>query len=268
MPSNSENQQPGTQVLRRIGQILRFVAEHNRDGARLTDVAGALELEPPTAHRLLRGLVSERMIQFDEGSKRYRLGPELYELGLAAASRFDLIEFIAPSIQRLVEATGDSVVVTVRSGVEGVCVARRHGAFPIQTSVVRVGSRRPLSSGAGGLAIMSTLEEAKARSIAQANTGGERTRVATLLKRIREAQQLGYAVNEYRQPAPGIVALGVPICGTYGECIAGIAVVALGNRLSGKRRGEVVGLLKNEARLIQEELRAASSNVHNVEDDR
>src|ERR1700748_940697 len=106
MRSNSETQQPGTQVLRRIGQILRFVAEHNRDGARLTDVAGALELEPPTAHRLLRGLVNERMIQFEEGSKRYRLGPELYELGWAAASRFDLIEFIAPSIQRLVDATG------------------------------------------------------------------------------------------------------------------------------------------------------------------
>jgi DNA-binding IclR family transcriptional regulator len=241
---------PGTQVLRRIGDILRFLALHNREGARLTDVAGALELEPPTAHRLLQGLVNERMVHFEADSKRYCLGPELYELGVTAAVRFDLLDVIGPSVQRLIDISGDSVVVTVRSGIDGVCIEHQAGAFPIRTSVVSVGSRRPLSGGAGGLAIMSMLEVPQALRIATANAAGDKDLLETYLRRVADARRQGYAVNEYRRPAPGIVALAVPLCGAYGECVAGISVVALGNRLAGKRRNEVVGLLRAECERV------------------
>jgi DNA-binding IclR family transcriptional regulator len=247
---------PGTQVIRRIGDILRFIAARNRVGARLTDIATALSLEPPTAHRLLQGLAGGRMVRFDAATKLYRLGPELYELGMTAAEHFDLLEVLGPSVQRLVDATGDSVVVTVRSGVDGVCVDHRAGVFPIRTSVVSVGSRRPLSSGAGGLAILATLEQAQAERIVAENVAGDKALLELRLRRLAEARRSAYAVNEYRRPAPGIVALGVPICGVYGECLAGLAIVALGNRLSGKRRAEVVGLLKTERERVVARLRA------------
>src|ERR1700761_2715001 len=106
-------QRQGTQVIHRVSQILRMVALGNGAGVRLADLAEALGLERPTAHRLLRGLVAEQFIAFDDATKRYRLGPQLYELGLTAAARFDLLHLMTPEANRLLDATGDSVVITI-----------------------------------------------------------------------------------------------------------------------------------------------------------
>src|ERR1700744_2207264 len=85
---------PGTQVLRRSAQILRLMALHAKEGIRVVDVTEAMELEPPTAHRLLQGLVQERLAEHEPESRRYFLGPSLYELGLTAAPRFNLLHHI------------------------------------------------------------------------------------------------------------------------------------------------------------------------------
>ena len=62
--------------------ILRLLASSNEAGARLTDISRALDLTPPTVHRLLKILVEEGMAEADKATKRYRLGIDLF--GLAA----------------------------------------------------------------------------------------------------------------------------------------------------------------------------------------
>jgi DNA-binding IclR family transcriptional regulator len=244
---------PGTQVLRRSHDILRLLALHAREGLRLSDVAATLSLEPPTAHRILQGLVQERMAVQDAG-KRYHLGPALYELGMTAGARYPLLELVQPSVEHLAKATGDTLVVTVRSGLDGVCIERRTGAFPIQTSMVAVGTRRPLASGAGGLAIMACLDKDESDWLVEQNARQLKRSAAEISERIEEARRIGYALNTYRDTTPPISALGVPIMGAFGQCVAGLAIVALSMRLSGKRRTEVVELLRNEAAAVSRRL--------------
>jgi DNA-binding IclR family transcriptional regulator len=241
---------PGTQVLRRSAQILRLIALHPRSGVRVIDVAQSLQLEPPTAHRLLQGLIQERMVQHDADTRRYFLGPALYELGLAAAPRFDLLEYLQPSILRLTAQTGDTVVATVRSGYDGICIAHHTGEFPIRTSVVSVGTRRPLTAGAGGLAIASTMDDDEIDRLAQENAERLSVEPRQLVARVREARLQGYSVNMYRRTSPGITALGIPVIGAYGQCVAGIGVIALSSRLYGKRRNEVLDLLRTESAVM------------------
>lgn len=254
----------GTQVLQRAAEILRIVALRNQRGVRLTEIAATLHLQLPTAHRLLRGLVDERMLARSDESKLYSLGPGLYELGLTASTRFDLLDFFQPAISRIIDITQDTVVLTVRSGSDGVCIERRTGAFPIKIYTVTRGTRRPLSSGAGGLAILSALSDDEARRIIATNAaqlrGYPNKSEGEISRQVQDARRAGYAFNRLAQTHPRIAALGVPVCNSYGAPAAGLSVIALAARLAGKRRDEIVSLLKKEADRVSLNLRSMTTS--------
>lgn len=247
----------GTQVLRRVSEILRFVAVHNQEGARLSDIASALQLELPTAHRLLQGLVAERMLVRNP-DKGYVLGPDLWELGIVGGGHFGLLDFFRASIAKIVDATGDTVVLTVRSGNYGVCIERRSGAFPIQANTVGPGGRRPLAAGAGGLAMLSALPEDERERIVGDNAlqlQSVPNKAATQLRlQLQKAHAAGYVVHEIMHTTPRITAVGVPVFGSYGVPIAGISVKSIASRLTGRRRIEVAGILRAEADVIAKDL--------------
>ena len=149
----------GTQSIKRALTLLREIAAHNRSGSRLLDLAMRTGLQRPTVHRMLKCLAAENMVQQDGDNHRYFLGPMVFELGLTAAPRFNLREICHPSLSRIAEATGDTVFLTQRSGLDSVCLDRREGTFPIKTFTLEIGMRRPLGVGTGSLAILSALPE-------------------------------------------------------------------------------------------------------------
>ena len=258
--SRIQHTHAGTQVLRRVSEILQFVALNRITGARLVDIAEALQLQRPTAHRLLQGLVAERMLTRNE--KRYGLGPNLCELSLIAGTHFALLEFFKPAIGRVVDTTGDTVVLTVRSGNNGVVVERRSGAYPLQANSVPLGTRRPLVAGTGGLAILSGLSAGEARNaiahniaqLAQNRPGSQ----AELVARVEKARAAGFVVHKMLNTQPAITAVGVPVFGSYGAPIAGLSVRTLANRFDAKRRNQVALILQAEAAAISRALREES----------
>ena len=60
----------GTQVVKRIADLLRHVGQGNEKGTRLVDLCKAVNLEQPTAHRLLKALTAEGMVVQCARSKR------------------------------------------------------------------------------------------------------------------------------------------------------------------------------------------------------
>ena len=148
----------GTQMIHRCAKLLTLITTHNRLGMRLVDLYKAADLSRPTAHRILQALVTERLVRQDARSKKYYLGSLVYEMGLAAAPQFDLRDVSRPYLQRVAEATGDTVFLTIRSGFDGVCAARAEGAYPVKAFVTDVGRHRPLNVGGGAVALLSCLD--------------------------------------------------------------------------------------------------------------
>src|SRR5512139_992341 len=159
----------GTQSIERALWLLREIAAHNRSGSRLLDLATRTGLQRPTVHRMLKCLATESMVQQDPDSHRYFLGPMVFELGLTATPRFNLREICHPALTRIAEATGDTVFLTQRSGLDSVCIDRHEGTFPIKTFTLEVGMRRPLGVGTGSLSILAALPEEEFRSIIASN---------------------------------------------------------------------------------------------------
>ena len=246
----------GTQSIERALILMREIAAHNRTGTRLLDLASRTGLQRPTVHRMLKCLTLENMVQQDPESHRYFLGPMVFELGLTAAPRFNLREICHPAMSRIAEATGDTVFLTQRSGLDAVCLDRHEGTFPIKTFTLEIGMRRPLGVGTGSLAILSALPDEEVRDIVNANAprlpeyGLTPT---TLVGQVKKAQKLGYAVREMPSLA-GVRSLGHALHNQGGIAFAALSISAISSRMTEKRVGELAGMLKAEARMVEKQL--------------
>ena len=250
----------GTQSIERALLLMREIAAHNRTGSRLLDLASRTGLQRPTVHRMLKCLALEDMVQQDPDTHRYYLGSMVFELGLTAAPRFNLREICNPSMTRLAEATGDTVFLTQRSGLDSVCVDRQEGTFPIKTFTLEIGMRRPLGVGTGSLAILSALSEEEVKHVIAANTPRLPEYGLTptsLLAQVKRAQKLGYAVREMPSLA-GVRSVGQPLHNQSGVAFAAMSVSAISSRMSEKRVGELAALLKSETRLVEKQLASGS----------
>ena len=91
VPATSEapEQQPrsGTQSIERVVGMLRVIASRGRRGMRIADVVSVSGLPMSTCFRMLQRLELEGLVYRDPLTRKYHLGPLLYELGLLAHPR-------------------------------------------------------------------------------------------------------------------------------------------------------------------------------------
>lgn len=243
----------GAQGITRAVLVLKLLARQADVGLRLVDLAQAAQLTRPTMHRLLKALVAQGMAVQDAATRRYRLGPLVFELGLAAAHRFNLRDLSTATLAELARVTGDTTFLFVRSGDDAVCINRIQGTYPVQTPALPLGSRQPLGVSAGGLALLAALPAAEQKRIIEAvaprlGAYGEldaddvRAHCALVAK-------AGYA-HIANRAVPGISALGVPVYGESGLLLAAVTVAATHNRMTDARVREIVPLLRGAAQAI------------------
>ncbi len=188
------------------------------------------------------------MVERHPVTRKYFLGPLLYELGLLARPRVQLAERCESALAELAEHTQDTVYLSERRGLEAVCSARALGDYPIKALTLDVGIRRPLGVGAGGLAILCALPPAQADEIIEANAERYAKLSALNADRVREAARLGRTRGfAFLDSAvfPGTAAVGVAL--PTSEPFAAISVAAISARLDESRRVEVAAALQRQA---------------------
>jgi DNA-binding IclR family transcriptional regulator len=237
------------QSLERAICLLRETA-YSDAGLRLTELAELTSLSKSTVHRIVTWLVDHGLLQLSPQTRLYTPGSELYRLGQAAARHFSLVDLARPGMQRLAEATEDTVYLSVIDGDEAVCVERVTGAYPIKTLTLATGDRRPLGVGAGALALLAALPPAKAQGIIDDESRrapGYTAFTSDLLhKSVVETRRRGYAYNPERV-LKGMSAIGVPVQGPGGWPLCAISVAAISSRMNPKRRAGIVAQLQEEA---------------------
>jgi DNA-binding IclR family transcriptional regulator len=231
-----------TGSLRRAMLIMRVLANADRGGAGLTDIARQAGLPHPTAHRLLAQLVEEGLIRRVEGDRRYALGALTFELGLAAAQQFEVRKLYRPIVAQLARDSGDTAYLIMRSGAEAVCIDRRQGSSPIRVITLKIGSRRPLGVGAGGLAIIAALPagdlEDVIRSIAADLESNWHTSEPELREMIELIRRDGHTLIHNRV-YQGVSALGQPIRDPSGRPVAAVSVATINQRMRPSRVREL-----------------------------
>ncbi|WP_435816363.1 IclR family transcriptional regulator [Achromobacter xylosoxidans] len=251
MTTSRKAAEPG--VIERSVQLLKLMATSGRRGLALTELAKATGLAHSTVHRLLQQLIQERLVVQRETGKRYSLGPLAFELGLAAAPSFDLRDQCRNAMRQLAEEQGDTVYLTVRSGIESVCQAREEGPSPIRVNTLSIGSRRPLGLGAGGLAILSHLPAQEFEEVMALIIPGIAEEPGLTESDLRQAvagtRRKGYAFIRNRVTL-GVTAVGVPIFDSLDRPIAAISIAAIDERMHGDRQMLLASALQQQSHAI------------------
>ena len=163
-PSLSVVGQPGTfNAIQKVCAIMRVLAQNSP--LRLTEIAEATSLNKATTLRILVSLIEEGFVSRVAGAKTYELGQEARVMAISARRTVDIAELAQPSLLRLSERSADTALLSVRSGVEALYLARSVGSHPLQPNYLQIGSRRPLGVGAGSLALMVWLPDAEIDAI-------------------------------------------------------------------------------------------------------
>jgi DNA-binding IclR family transcriptional regulator len=243
----------GAQSINRSAAILRIVAAHGRAGASLKDVAAASGLHRATAHRILRALVDERLLEQDDTTRAFRLGLELYALGIRMGLQLDIKRLAQPSIERLWNATRETIYLGIRSGYDALCIDMREGMSEKRLKLYTE-DLWPLGVGSIGMTLLAHLPDWEIAEIIAENAPRVKRLAAyaseKLLTRVAQTRQQGYAIDTTSGPGPGMCGLGVPIFDEHQRPIACLCVVGLASRLDERRRKPIVEQMWEEAGAI------------------
>jgi len=210
---------PGTGSLGRGIKVLRMVASRPEVGWRLCDLAIACDEDRATVHRALTRLVEERLVRQRPDDRHYLPGPMLFELGLALPDHAQFQRSAETILRAFAHEMTCVAMLFLKSGNDFVCIVRE-GTAPHTGTMIQLGTRRPLITSAGGVAMLQTLPAAEVTRIVAENTRLEG------LQRMRErSAHFGIGVNLGDLVAHSF-AYSQPVRNSAGDAFA--AVVMMG----------------------------------------
>ncbi|MES2631535.1 MAG: helix-turn-helix domain-containing protein [Pseudomonadota bacterium] len=224
LPSASRSS--GTQSLGRAAAILRELATRPRVGWGLTELAARCGLEKATTHRILGGLVRERLVARHPDSQRYLPGPLLFELGLAISAPASLQAAAQESVHRIAGRYGGISALTLASGYDAVCCAHA-GQVATRALSFAVGDRRPMVMNSAGVAMLVCLPAAEMRAAISygmpraAHLGTDRVRL--IRDMIEQSSRLHYGLNQNNTVA-GITGVAIALLDAARRPMAAISV--------------------------------------------
>lgn len=245
------------QSLDRGLELLRLLAHAGASGRRLAELQRETGMSKPTIHRLLATLKSHFLVEQEEESKRYCLGPELAVLGWSSTRHLhDLKEQCHEDMAALATSTGDTSFLVVRSGYETICVDRQTGPYPVKAFTVDVGARRPIGIGATGIALLAAMSGPQADEAFKAiepMLSPYPTSVGKIRAAVTATRRAGYAISE-GTVLKGVRGLAMPLHDGNGKVIASAGIAAISERISEARLPELVRTLRNHVKHIEERI--------------
>jgi len=247
----------GVQSVKRALDIVRILSFHNAStGMRFSDLQTQSGLSKGTLHRLLKTLTQEGFVEQAAGTRTYYLGLEFLSMGERAANRLDIRAVVRPTLERLGHTTGNTTMLTIRSGLDAVCIDREEGSFPVRALTQNIGTRRPLGIGSGSLALLAALPDDEAENVILRNSGRltayPSATAASIRDWVNETRTRGYAFNE-GHVLKGMYGVGVVI--KLGDSpVAALSMAAHYGRMDATQRIEIGKLLQREARRLSLEL--------------
>jgi DNA-binding IclR family transcriptional regulator len=129
------------------------------------------------------------------------------------------------------------------------------GTSNLKALSIEVGTRRPLITAAGGIAMLIEMGEQTSQAMQKnmkdvARFGGER--VHALQEVLRESRKVGYGVHR-GQIVPGVHALGLALTNSDGVPFASISIVGPAQKLQPAQIKAAIALMRDEIKALEHE---------------
>lgn len=209
-------------------QVLRAFSRERRELS-VGELAEALETHHSNASRLAATLALRGFLERTPGGERYRLGPELRRLGLLSLVGQDLVSEAQPAMRRLVDACGETVVLSQLDDAETVDIAQVTGSYVIGARQW-VGRRSPLHATSDGKVFLAFADPPS--PVLTPFTEHTITDVDVLKHDVESVRELGWASAD-SELEEGLCGVAAPVFDAIGRCVAALNLTGPTYRLRG-----------------------------------
>jgi len=217
---------PVAKALRALGWLIQVPAAE----VGVRHMAGALNLRPSNAHRLLATLVAEGFVQQDANTARYSLGPELLRWAHLIIARAPLREIAMHHMRALVDACNETAFLGLYDPArrEMMFAASVESEHPLRYAI-DLNQWMPMNTGASSLAILAFLSKHEVDAVVATilrvppmtpNAIASRPRLYAELAAIRRR---GYAFSRGQRLA-GAIGIAAPVFGSGGRVIGDLVL--------------------------------------------
>ncbi|HSF85751.1 MAG TPA: IclR family transcriptional regulator [Acidimicrobiia bacterium] len=219
--------------VRNAARLLKQFSSREREFG-VSELARRLRLGKSTVHRLVSTLTAEHLLEQNPDNGKYRLGLAVYDLGAAVATHLDLHEAVVPPMERLRNATGETVQVAVLDGREVVYVERLDSPHTLRL-FLDVGRRNWAHCTATGKCLLAYASDYDLDRILDGwplpkLTAETVTDAQRLRKELATIRRRGYAQN-LNESEMGVLSVAAPIRDVHGGVSAAMSVAGPSARM-------------------------------------
>jgi len=244
------------QSVDRALNILKKVAFYN-DWVGVREIARSLDLKVPTVQNLLKTLANHAFLEFDETSRRYRVGiaPLLLAEHMEPLSR--MANFCHPYLESIFNEFGETTTACTMLSRQIIVVDSKTSNEPLTVIHPRRVIEHPHCLASGKM-LLSVMGEAFIDKYAETefneDLGPNTPRTAAELKvELARVKKRGYA-EAINIRAQGIAAVAVPVYGPGGKPALTIACSAPVSRFGDEQRARVRQRLQETAGTMSKQL--------------
>ncbi len=234
--------------------ILEFLATCDAP-CKLAVIAQRLGMTKSNVHRLLQTLASLGYVRNVADSGDYALTVKIWSVGMSIINRLDIKSIAGEYLQRLVEATGETVHLSVLNDGRVVYIDKIDSPHPVRAYSM-IGGQAPAHCVATGKVLLAYAPEDLVNPIVEALekfTKSTITDPQRLRRALAEIRHQGYAVNlgEWRE---GVFGAAAPIFDASSQVVAAVGISGPAERMKSRLESDLVPHVVEQAREISRRL--------------
>jgi IclR family transcriptional regulator, acetate operon repressor len=249
-PGPPRPQYPIESVDNALRLLLMF---RDRGEIRLSEAREALGVAQSTAHRLMAMLAYHDFVRQDPGSRAYRAGPALIDVGLSVVRSMDIRAIARPFLEDLMQQVGETVHLATLEGAGARFLDAVESEHALRVAG-RTGRVLPAHATSVGKAMLAALPDEEIDRIYPGETlPAQTTRTITsksdLRVELERVRKRGYASNS-GESEEGVSSIGVAVLNSSGRPVAAVSVAAPVSRMSASLARQVAIPLADTARHV------------------
>lgn len=220
---------PGGKIVQSVDRALTIIELIAAAGGieTLSNISSISGLNISTCHHLIATLSKRNYIVRAEGRGAYALGPQIQFLASAFNAEEDLLRRAEPWIDRINEATGETVHLATMQRDDLVTLVKRDARHAVRVDSGMIGKSAAAHATATGKALLAWMEEAEVKRILdskgmKAFTPKTVTDPKVLLAELETIRNDGFSMDR-EEFQPHVVCIGAAIIGPGGRAIGSIS---------------------------------------------
>jgi DNA-binding IclR family transcriptional regulator len=242
-------------ILKKSLEVLKYIV-NTGSPLGVTEISNNLSVSKSTIYGILNALKDEKFVAKDNKTKKYIIGPELYELAKKVFKGGEIVMVARPFLEKLVSLVDETAFLCIREDT----AARVLDAIEAKKALKitsPIGIRFPITASVLCKAFLSPMDNESIKIFLKEKglpryTENSITDIDEFLKEIDKTRETGYSLDleEYLK---GIRAAATLIY-SNGTPVGAICVIGFSTSIYNERLPSIIQHLKNTAQQISERL--------------